>query len=103
MVLTAMKGATGINRNSLSDDYKEYKRLYRFLSKFVRDEYETSTKEFLQLRKLKEQQEALEPKTIPSRFKKIRPTRKANNDDAAALKELTREYNQKLDQLDDAW
>lgn len=103
MVLTAMEGTKGIYGNSLSDDYKEYKRLYRFLSKFARDEYETGTKEIIQLRKLKEQQEAMEPKSISSRLKKIRSTRRANNDDAAALNELTREYNQRLDQLDDAW
>ncbi|KAM0446802.1 hypothetical protein ACHAO4_009125 [Trichoderma viride] len=103
MVFTAMKGTTGIYGNSLSGDYKECKRLYRFLSKFSRDEYETGTKEVLQLRKLKEQQEAMEPKSISSRFKKIRSTRKANNDDASALDELTREYDQRLDQLDDAW
>ncbi|KAK1248232.1 hypothetical protein MKX08_006452 [Trichoderma sp. CBMAI-0020] len=103
MVLTAMKGTTGIYGNSLSDDYKEYKRLSRFLSKFARDEYETGTKEVLQLRKLKERQEAMEHKSISSRLKKIRSTRKANNDDAAALEELTTEYNQRLDLLDDAW
>jgi hypothetical protein len=45
----------------------------------------------------------MEPMSISSRLKKIRSTRKANNDDATALDELTREYNQRLDQLDDAW
>ncbi|KAM0510899.1 hypothetical protein ACHAPE_010414 [Trichoderma viride] len=91
MVLTAMKGTTGIYGNSLSDDYKEYKRLYRFLSKFARDEYETGTKEVLQLRKLKEQQEAIKPKSISSRLKKIRLIRKANNDDATALDERAKQ------------
>lgn len=47
VVLTGMKGTAGIYGNSLSDEYKEYKRLYRFLSKFARDEYETGAKETL--------------------------------------------------------
>lgn len=102
MLLTAMEGTRGIYGDSLSDDYKEYKRLYRFLFKFARDEYETGTKEVLQLRKLKEQHEAMEPKSISSRLKKIESTRKANKDDVATIDELGRECNQRLAQLDDA-
>lgn len=103
MVLTALKGTTGVCGKSLSADFKEYKLLYRFLSKFARDEYKTGTKEVLQLRKLKERQDAMEPKSISSRLKKIRSTRKADNDDAAALNELTEEYKQRMHQLKDAW
>lgn len=103
IVLTAIKGTTGFYGNNLLNDMEEYMRLHHFLSKFARDEYETGTKEVLQLRKLKARQEAMEPKSISSRLKKIRSSRKANNDDVDALNQLVREYNQRLDQLNDAW
>jgi hypothetical protein len=103
MVLTAVKGTMDNYGTILSNAFKEYKQLYRLLSRLTLDEYETGTNEVLQLRKLKEQQEAMEPKSISSRLKKIRSDRKANKDDIAALDELTRKCNQRLDQLHDAW
>ncbi|PTB44631.1 hypothetical protein M441DRAFT_24763 [Trichoderma asperellum CBS 433.97] len=102
IVLTAMKGTTGIYGCCITDDLEEYIRLYRFLAKFATNEYETGVKEVLQLRALKERQEAMERKSISSRLKKIKSARKSDNDDNAALGELTRERNRRFAQLNDA-
>lgn len=102
IVLTALKGTTCTYGRHIIDDLEEYIRLYRFLIRFTLDEFNTGVKEILQLRELKERQEAMEHKSISSRLKKIRSARKSYNDDEAALEELSQECDERLEQLNNA-
>lgn len=102
IVLTALNGTTGTHGCRISDDLDEYIRLYLYLAKFTVDEFNTGAKEVIQLRELKERQEAMGRKSISSRLKKIRSARKADKDDDAALEELAQECARRIAHLDHA-